>query len=193
MYTRSLPELPGAALDDWRLLGRLQQLFDPYRPIVTGREGWQLFTATDARGEYTAATIGELRQLIGEQDEPPHEIRLFVAGRTPYGQNYELGVNLGASASRALLYGESEEMVDHVAARLQALLKRDAADTDEPRAPAAMSSADDGGLSAGATADARERERLHSLFYDPWVITVGGGLVVIGATALIAYLAGAFG
>jgi hypothetical protein len=37
-YTRSLSDLPGVALDDWGLLARLQQVFDPYRPIVSGHE-----------------------------------------------------------------------------------------------------------------------------------------------------------
>src|SRR4051812_5667509 len=94
MFRRALPDLPGVALDDWDLLRRLQDLFDPYRPVRSKVPGYDLLTATDSRSSYSATNIDELREEIEKQDEPPESIRLYVAGKTVFGNEYELGITL---------------------------------------------------------------------------------------------------
>jgi hypothetical protein len=183
-YTCSLPDLSGVARDDWELLARVQQLFEPYRPIVSGREGWHPFTATDTRGEYTAATVDHLRELVAEQDDAPSDIRLFVAGRTVYGDDYELGVILSPSESRALLYSDSEAIVDHVATRLRALLgDREEEDKHAPATRAA----------GGATPAARvseptsptRRQRIRGFLYDRIRPFLGKAAAVVGFVGVV--------
>jgi hypothetical protein len=121
-FEKSLPDLPPVPVPDWELLGRLEELFQPYVPSVNTGGHW-LFTARDSRGEYSARTVDELREEVEKQEELPDEVRVYVDNRSPQlgGPWYELGVTVGSSASRGLLYSTDEPMVNHVATRLREL------------------------------------------------------------------------
>jgi hypothetical protein len=193
IYARQL-DLPGVTVGDWELLARLEKLFDPYRPIVSDRGGYEMFSANDSRGEYTAVTVDALRAQALEQDEPPGTIRIFVAGKTDYGKEYELGVELREGNSSALLRSEAEEIVDHVAVQLRHLLTHDrryGASTEPAVEPAVVP--------PPPTPSAKEPpwrwwQLVLRVVNHQWFIQVVGGLIVLLVGAyLTARLAGWIG
>jgi hypothetical protein len=83
-------------------------------------------------------------------------------------------------------------MIDHIAARLQALLKH--VDTSAQRhTPARPLTETEDRAGASTDASVSRRSRLRRFLYDQWVIAVGSALVVVAVLALIGYLAGVFG
>ena len=122
MFKRQIPDLPGVAVPDWELLHHLELLFDPYRPIQRPPEGDGLFTAADSRGTYGASTLEELKREIDAQADSPHAIRLLTIGKTAFGVDYELGVELSPDRSSTLLYCEDESVVTHFATRIRELV-----------------------------------------------------------------------
>ena len=113
--------MPGVAIPDWELLRHLEALFKPQLPINrTG--GISLFHVEDARGEYTALTVDELRQEMEQQPDAPESIRLYVDGRTPFGDVYELGVTLAERSCTSLFISTNEELVTHFNTRVEELV-----------------------------------------------------------------------
>jgi hypothetical protein len=200
-FSEDIYDLPAVDLLDWELWEQLDKLIAPYVP--PGHD-LPLYSATDNRGEYSANDLAAFRREVEEQERPPEIMRLTLS--TSYPRDYFVALYL--RAGRAPLGGrvqsEDESFVHHMTARIRELftLAAERARPTEPEtfnadsiraaeeypleefeAPRYVNVATN--VQPMPTPRERRRAKLHAFFYNPWVVSVGSGLVLVGIGAAI--------
>jgi hypothetical protein len=189
--------VPGVSAGDWELVDAVFRLIASHA-VTEPRFGAPVINATDSRGNYEANAIDALRAEQHERGEPIIRIYMLTHGREPAGGwraiRFWVGPDYGAYAE---IESGDEIFAAGLASRIEALAtagaKRAAAGgtgeepprvveravpPEPPVETASERSAASPAVHAGKWAAFR------SAMNHPWVVTVGGGIVV----ALVAYL-----
>jgi hypothetical protein len=184
-FKRPLRDLPIVQLPDWELLRRLEELLRPHEDPDQAERRW-LFGAEDARSSYSASTVDELESLVAGRELPPDEIQVRLwamsGGRSKYvrlvmKETYTLGE----------IASEDEPFADHMKLRIVALFDQARLRREAPEAKRRVETQGRQGDVAARSEPQPGRSRLKRLAYDPWVVGVGGGLLVVGVAALVAW------
>jgi hypothetical protein len=121
VYSRR-PHVPAIDVLDWQLIDDIACVFAKYAD-----EGTSLtFTAFDGRGQYEENDLGAFRSAVKSQPQPPYKVSILLEAEAfKADPHLRLLVSLGEKAINrsCSLSSEREELIDHVAARLEDLFR----------------------------------------------------------------------
>jgi hypothetical protein len=185
-YKRVLAEKPDVDVLDWELIERIGMLFGEY----AGDEGDLSFHGADSRGEYEESSLERFQAEVEQQDEPPTTV-MVVLHRHSADAVLHFQVWWGEDRwERGGTFTSTREAdVVYVSERCQAILRQaherrkareQAAKRKAPQLESAVAARD------AITAPAETGPR--RFFYNPWVVTVGGSLMVAAIIAVLVAL-----
>jgi len=188
-YERSIPDIQDIDVLDWQLIERTGQLFEQY----TREDGDLRFYATDSRGEYTEDTFSAFRAGVEAQDEVPQSVMVTAHRDDDTMLHFQVWFGLGEFTRGAVFKSTNEADVSHVAERCTVLFrqanerhiaaKQQATDAARHKTEASAAAA-----GAAAPPSTNRQSGYRHFLYNPWVVTVGGSLVVAGIVAAIVAL-----
>lgn len=197
VYEKTLAgaEVPEVDVLDWGLIERLDQFLRRY----VSPAGRLEFQADDAHGSYREPDLQGFRKQVEAQDLEPHEITISL---NDYGEKHRSVLIWWSEGRRGVKLSAADQAeFDNLATRIPELFEQ-AHKRREKRARAEQEER----KRERTGQDARERERKmqspspqapsqdevalpkqrDSIFNNPWVVTIAGGLVVAGLIAIIA-------
>jgi hypothetical protein len=186
-YKRSI-KVPQVDLLDWELIHELSVLLEGYR----GDDGLMTFGATDSRGQYEEESLEAFRAVLEHHPEAPSQLNLVLWSDDPR-RGFNIWWSGGEFGSGAVFTGEHEPDVVYVADRAAEMLER-ARQRREQRIAAEQRHETRETRAAPIPVPANSIPASHPpsnwkrWAYDPWVVTVGGGLVITAVVAAIVWL-----